>query len=112
MPHILHLLTIQEWWTYNPRDSLLSQVYHWFNLFEGCAWILIAVLVLRRYLRHKNSKLELLYSFAFFVFGLSDFVEAYRLRTWLILGKGVVLFAIIALRSYLLKRHYPDAKAF
>ena len=112
MEELYHFLFVKAWWAYDPDGEGRGQVYHWFNLLEGVAWIVIASLVLRRYVRHRHSMLEPLYALAFFAFGLSDFVEAYRLSTWLILSKGMILFTLLLLRHYLLRRYYPKSKSF
>jgi hypothetical protein len=49
---------------------------------------------------------------AFFVFGLTDFREAYVLESWLVWAKLANLIALAALRSIVMKRHYPDWKLF
>ena len=112
MEELYHFLFVKTWWRYEPTGDWAGQLYHWFNLLEGVAWIVIAALVLRRYFRHRHSLLEPLYALAFLTFGLSDFVEAYQLTTWLIFGKGLILFTILGLRHYLLRRYYPESRSF
>jgi hypothetical protein len=104
-------LLMHTWWTYRASDAGHA-IYHWFNLIEGCFWLLFAFLVLKRYLKHRNSLLEIWYALAFVTFGLSDFCEAYALTTWLILVKGANLLAIVLLRQVVLRRYYPGQKAF
>lgn len=105
-------LLLKTWWSYDPAADWFAQPYHWMNLIEGCAWLIFAALVLRRYLAHRHSPLELLYSLAFVTFGLSDFREAYVLQTWLILFKGVNLAALIYLRWIILRCYYPQARTY
>ena len=103
----------KTWWTFDPSDdSLFSTVYHVSNLCEGAAWCGLALLVLRRYARNRRSAVEIAYALAFACFGASDFREAYALETWLIAAKGINLAVLLALRSYLLRRFYPQSKTF
>ena len=90
-------LFTRTWWQYNAGAGWPEQVYHWFNLAEGVAWLVVAALVLRRYLRFRNSLWELIFTFAFITFGLSDFREAYHLQSGLILFKAINLLVLIAL---------------
>ena len=103
----------RSWWRYAAGEpSTFSTAYHWFNIAEGVAWCIIAAFVWWRYMKCRRSRLEIVYAVAFATFGLSDFVEAYRLTTWLILMKGANLVALFALRTYLLRRYYPASKTF
>jgi hypothetical protein len=82
---LVHLLWFNVWWKYpDPVDPWLSVPYHLFNLFEGSCWAILACLVLRRYLIHRRSFIELAYAVAFLTFGLTDFREAYELASWLV----------------------------
>ncbi|HEV3339786.1 MAG TPA: hypothetical protein VG125_05500 [Pirellulales bacterium] len=110
---VLWQLLMRSWWRYATNESsAFSIVYHWFNVAEGIAWCLIAGLVLRRYLKGRKSSLEIAYGVAFLTFGLSDFIEAHVLTTWLILAKGANLAALLLLRRRVLRRHYPESKTF
>lgn len=100
------------WWSYQPDDGGYSKPYHWFNLLEGSFWIFLSALVLWRYLRHRRSPGELLYSFVFLLFGISDFREAYALETWLIWAKGVILLALLCLRRWIMRRYYPGSRIY
>jgi hypothetical protein len=103
----------RSWWHYSPTTpDGFAKIYHWFNLAEGFAWCLIALLVLLRFIKRRNSRLEVLYALAFVAFGLSDFLESRELATWLILAKGVNLAVLFGLRSYLLRRYYPESKTY
>ena len=101
------------WWKYpQPSDPWFSVPYHIFNLFEGFCWICFSCLVLHRYLRFRHSVIEIAYALAFFSFGLTDFREAYVLESWLVLVKLANLVALVALRSIVMRRYYPDRKMF
>lgn len=108
----MHSLFTRTWWIYSRDASLFEQLYHWLNLVEGAAWIGFAALVLQRYLRHRHSKIEMVYAAAFLTFGISDFWEAYRLTSWLILFKGANLLVLIYLRRTVLRRFYPNNRTF
>ena len=112
MQDLLQFLFMRTWWTYDPDADWYAQPYHWLNLLEGSTWIVISMLVLLRYMRRRNSSLELIYCAAFATFGLSDFREAYLLQSWLILIKGVNLAALLWLRWLVLRRYYPERKSF
>ena len=111
MSALVEFLT-DTWWTYHPSGGWFTHVYSWFNLLEGWFWLLFAILVLRRYLKHRRSPTELLYALAFFTFGLSDFREAYVLETWLVVFKAVNLAALVYLRWHVLRTYYPQCRAF
>src|SRR6516165_6437474 len=82
MQALLELLFASTWWKYDPADrSLFSISYRTFNLIEGTVWIGFGILVLRRYLRFRRSRLELWYAAVFALFGLTDFREAYAMQT-------------------------------
>ncbi len=109
----LDLLLFKTWWRYDPRDTpWVTMPYHVFNLFEGCAWVVFAVLVLLRRRQNQRSRLELWYALAFFTFGLTDFREAYALSTWLIGLKLVNLLALLKLRAAVIRRFYPASKLY
>jgi hypothetical protein len=109
----VHLLWFEVWWKYpHPIDPLFSIPYHYFNLFEGTCWVIIACLVLRRSLVNRRSLLELGYSSAFFTFGLTDFREAYELSSWLVWLKLVNLIVLIKLRTIVMRNCYPASKLF
>jgi hypothetical protein len=92
---VASLLTT-TWWRYDPGEqSWFTIIYHGFNLFEGAAWCLLAVLVALRFTKHRRSKWEIVYCVAFVSFGASDFREAYRLETWLIAAKLINLIALL-----------------
>jgi hypothetical protein len=107
------LLWFRVWWKYaQPNDPWFSIPYHAFNLFEGACWVVIGVLVLRRYLASPRSALEIGYAMAFLSFGLSDFREAYVLESWLVWVKLVNLIALVRLRAVAIKRWHPGSKLF
>ncbi len=106
-------LLLRTWWTYPARNpSWLEIPYHAFNLFEGTVWVILSGLVLRRYLTHRHSPVEIAYALAFFTFGLTDFREAYVLQSWLIWLKAGNLVVLLWLRSLVIKRYYRDSKLY
>ena len=112
MQDTLHLVFTRTWWDYDSAADWYAQPYHWLNLVEGSLWMVFAGLVMRRYLRHRQSPLELLYSLLFVTFGLSDYLEAYRLQSWLILFKGANLAALLYFRSLVIRRFYPHSRVY
>jgi hypothetical protein len=102
-----------ETWTYDPRDrSWFAVGYHTFNLLEGAAWIVFGLLVLRRFLVHRRSRLELAYVAAFFLFGLTDFREAWSMPLWLLGVKLVNLIGLLWLRRVVMRRFYPESAVY
>jgi hypothetical protein len=113
MSTIVDVLFLQTWWTYaTARYPAQAIPYHWFNLFEGTAWIVFAFFVLRRYVKHRNSSVEVWYAIAFVLFGLTDLREAWILQSWLIWLKLVILAILLRLRWIVIHRYYPDSKLF
>lgn len=110
MSSLLDFLVMRVWWRYDEAADWYAQPYHWLNLVEGSLWFVCAVLVAARYLRHRNSRLELAYAVSFVTFGLSDFREAYVLESWLIGAKGANLVILLLLRRTVLRRFYPDRR--
>lgn len=109
----LQILFLQEWWRYNPRDTPWVFVpYHLFNLAEGAAWLVFAGLVLRRYATAQNSPWEIVYAAGFVTFGLTDFLEAYALHSWLLWLKLVNLIALLVLRHQVRTRYYPTSRLY
>jgi hypothetical protein len=110
---IFDLLWNRTWWRYGPRDpSGFSEPYHAFNLFEGVAWEVFAVLVLVRCMRKGRSLLEFWYVLAFFTFGLTDFREAYALSSWLVWVKLANLIVLARLRALVIRRLYPTSTLY
>jgi hypothetical protein len=68
--------------------------------------------VAARFIRFRRSWLELAYAIAFVAFGLSDFKEAYRLESWLLLFKGINLIALLWLRHLVIRNWYPTSKIY
>lgn len=113
MPALVDILFTRTWWHYTPGDGRwFTMVYHWFNIFEGCAWLVFAVLVIRRYLRHRQSRTEIWYSLAFAVFAITDFREAWSTTSWLLCLKLLNLIALAHLRKVVMTRHYPAARLY
>jgi len=113
LSQLADILWFRVWWSYpQPTDPWFSIPYHLFNLFEGVCWVCFAGLVLRRYLKFRHSRIEIVYSLAFFSFGLTDFREAYVLESWLVWIKLANLIALVVLRSIVMRRYYPESKLF
>lgn len=99
---------------YQPHDpSWFSKTYHAFNIFEGFAWAVLALLVLHRCARFRRSvRLEVAYACAFLAFALSDFREAWEQSSWLIWLKLFNLIALFWLRHLVMSRFYPQARLY
>jgi hypothetical protein len=108
---VYELLITHTWWQFKPADPL-HQAYHWLNLVEGTIWLIFASLVADRFARNRRSWLEIPYAVAFVTFGLSDFREAYRLESWLLLFKGANLVLLLWLRREVIRRCYPTSKVY
>ncbi len=113
MQAVLDLLFTSTWWRYDPEDrSLFSVSYRTFNLIEGTIWIGFGILVLRRFLKHRRSRLELWYAAAFVLFGLTGFREAQAMQSWLLWTKLAVLIVLLGLRKVVIRRYYPEGKVY
>jgi hypothetical protein len=109
----MELLLRLTWWSWTDGDrSWHSIAVHVFNFVEGVAWWMFSALVLRRHLRFRKCRAELLYSLAFLSFGVTDFIEAYALTSWLIWIKLVNLIVLWRLRSTSLGEWYPENRLF
>jgi hypothetical protein len=107
------VLFFRTWWAYGDGNpSWIEAVLHGFNLFEGAMWVLLSGLVLRRFLKHRHSALEVAYATAFFTFGLTDFREAHTLQSWLIWLKVANLAILLWLRATIIGRYYPSNKLY
>jgi len=80
-----------------------------FNFIEAILWFGIAIYVLLRYIRNKKTGYELLYVLSFFVFGVTDIIEAWGMTLCLLLLKGVCLLAIFQGRKLVITK-YPSKK--
>lgn len=104
-------LLFGSWWTYRGGvEPWFDVPYHAFNPFEGSAWIVLAVLVIRRYVRFHRSRIEFAYAAAFFTFGLTDFWEAYAIGLGLVCLKIVNLLILVRLRSVVIRRFYAGSR--
>lgn len=113
MQTALDILFLRVWWDYRTAaDPLFADIYHYGNLLEGSAWLAMGVMVFVRYLRQRRSWIEIAYAAAFVAFGLSDFREAYRLESWLVLAKGINLVTLLCLRRRIVTDYYPSARLF
>lgn len=113
MSDAFDIVFVRVWWAW-PETSrqLFDWVYHWFNIIEGCAWLVFAGLVLRRAMTHSRSGLEFAYALAFCVFAVTDFREALEQSSWLIWLKLINLIALFWLRRSVMLRWYPEAKLY
>ncbi len=101
------------WWSYGRQPpSALDVIYRTFNLCEGAVWMVLGVLVAARWRRFRHSAWEFMYAAAFGLFGVTDWIEASYLPTWLILVKGLVLAALLVLRWHVLRRFYPTRRLY
>lgn len=99
-----------EWHRYTPGNGWHA-VYSLWNVVEGLCWFWCASLVLRRWRRLPKSKiLEPSYAGLFVLFGLSDFFEAWRVPSWLVLSKLVILIALLTVRRHVQQTLHPGAK--
>ena len=113
MSETLEIIFVRTWWRYTPEDGQwFTAIYHWFNIAEGCAWILCAGLVLRRFLTHRKSPSEIHYAIAFLTFAVTDFAEAWEQSSWLIWLKLLNLIVLFQLRRMIMSRYYPAAKLY
>jgi hypothetical protein len=108
---VYDLFVTHTWWQYRASDSL-NLAYHYLNLVEGIIWLIFASLVMARFVRWRRSWLEVHYAVAFFTFGLTDFREAYRLESWLLLLKGANLVMLLWLRREVIRRAYPASRIY
>ena len=116
MNEITRILFFETWWTWS-RPA--NEPYTWtdvacrdFNFVEAAAWFTFAVLVFRRWRRHRQSNLEPWYVLAFVLFGVSDLIEAWFLTSWLLWWKGGNLVALFLLRRTIMRRYYHTAKVY
>ncbi|HEY2251536.1 MAG TPA: hypothetical protein VGH74_10770 [Planctomycetaceae bacterium] len=113
MNRVCEILFLTTWWVYDQADQSAHSIFvHWFNLFEGCAWIVFAALVMRRYLRFRRGRIEVVYAVAFVLFGLTDFREAYSVQSWLLWLKLAILVWLFCLRRSVMRKFYPDSRVY
>ncbi|MBM81123.1 MAG: hypothetical protein CMJ78_11095 [Planctomycetaceae bacterium] len=109
----LDILFVRTWWEYSAdTPDSFTQFYHWFNLAEGTAWLIFAVLVFWRFCTQRKSSVEVFYALLFLTFGLSDIREAWIQTSWLIWLKLFNLLALFSVRRRVMRQCYPDAKLF
>lgn len=100
------------WWTWNPDEpDAFSILYRGFNLFEAIAWATLAVLVWKRWYRHRKTTAEVFYGLAFLVFAWTDWAEAYASCVWLLIIKALTLILLVRLRKSVMS-HYPTTRVF
>lgn len=84
--------------------------YVGFNAVEALAWFAFAVIVFYRWRRNRKTKLEVVYSVLFLVFGLSDVMEIIAYPLWLLVAKGAILAGLLLTRRHLIRAHYVGKK--
>ncbi len=116
MSEVVRILWFETWWSWSRPET---EPYLWtdiacrgFNFVEAAAWFVFAGLVLCRWWRHRRASLELAYTLAFVLFGVSDLIEAWRLTSWLLWWKGANLLALCWLRRAVQRGHSPQARLF
>ena len=110
MEDLLKIVFVRIWWTYDSEEPFgFSACYHWFNIVEGLVWLVFAALVLLRFLRNHQSRIELCYCALFAAFGFSDLVEAWQQSSWLIWFKLFNLYGLVRTREHVMRCHYPEA---
>lgn len=98
-----------SWWVWMPEAaSGWDWCYRIFNLVEGFCWLAFAVVVIRRWRRHRRSHWEWAYAATFVAFGFTDFREASQQSLVLVLIKGAILGALIAFRHQATRVWYPN----
>ena len=113
MANLFEIIFVRSWWTYDVKKPLgFSACYHWFNILEGLVWLVFSALVLLRFLRHRQSRIELCYCALFAAFGVSDFVEAWQQSSWLIWLKLFNLYGLVRTREHVMRRLYPEARVY
>ena len=113
MANLFEIVFVRIWWIYDAEEPLgFSACYHWFNILEGLVWLVFSALVLLRFLRHRQSRIELCYFALFAAFGVSDFVEAWQQSSWLIWLKLINLSGLVWTRERVMRRHYPEARVY
>ncbi|HEY4262072.1 MAG TPA: hypothetical protein VGM98_18020 [Schlesneria sp.] len=116
MDDLAHTLFWKTWRSWSqPGDephTWIDIACREFNFVEAGSWFVFALLVLARWYRQRHSSLELWYSLAFVLFGISDLIEAWVLTSWLLWWKVINLVALFLLRRHVMRKFYPDAKLF
>jgi hypothetical protein len=113
MANLFEIVFVRIWWTYDAEEPFgFSACYHWFNILEGLVWLVFSALVLSRFLRHHQSRIELCYCALFAAFGVSDLVEAWQQSSWLIWLKLFNLYGLVRTRNHVMHRHYPEARVY
>jgi hypothetical protein len=113
MVNVFEIVFVQIWWTYEAEEPFgFSACYHWFNILEGQVWLVFSALVLLRFLRHRQSRIEVWYCLLFAAFGVSDLVEAWQQSSWLIWLKLFNLYGLVRTREHVMRRHYPAARLY
>lgn len=113
MSQAMEFIFTHIWWTWNPNDQhWFSRVYHWFNLLEGLTWLVFSVLVIKRFLKHFHSNVEIAYSIAFLTFAATDFREAWEQSSWLIWLKVINLVMLVLLRRRVMQKWYLTSRVY
>jgi hypothetical protein len=76
--------------------------YIGFNALEALAWFSFGLFVAVRFIAHRKTWYEILYSLSFLAFGISDVMEIHQTTVGLLLAKGIILISILACRKVVL----------
>ncbi|MCA8995922.1 MAG: hypothetical protein KDA80_03025 [Planctomycetaceae bacterium] len=102
---LIAFLWSETWWRFDRQQAgFWGWLYHGFNIFEGTVWCVFAALVLKRWRQRHRAKWEPWYALTFFLFGLTDFREAYVQSAPLVLAKGVILALLLWQRHLIVRR--------
>ena len=110
---LIDLFRSHVWWQWDATSAdTFSIGYHLFNLAESAVWFGVSIAILIRAARFRHSRWEWLYASAFFVFGLTDVVEAWQQSSLLIAFKLFNLVLLGFIRHRAMKIWYPKSRYF
>jgi len=108
----IEILFHHTWWQFSDDTNFFASLYHYFNLAEAAVWFVLGALVALRFFRFRHSNMEIVYSIAFLAFGVSDVLEAWKLTSWLLWTKLVILLGLFMLRRHVIRTYYPEYKVY
>lgn len=94
----------QVLWHFPRRPASWELAYHGFNLLEGGVWEGFALVTLWRALRRGGACLEWPFALAFLSFGVTDFLEAYRVTPGLVVFKALNCGMLLWIRAAIHRR--------